>query len=165
MQAVVMHAVELHAYRCHAVGLHARSGAAVGLHARNGYAFGLHARSCQAVGLDASGGPAVWLHARNGQIKLIIFKLNSNQLDLIYETDSVDTQVQILTDNFLLALDSCAPFEVKLIQRSLLDQLFPTGGSRPLMGPRSHFMWVADMLPVFENINSKKTEQNAFVPE
>ena len=33
------------------------------------------------------------------------------------ETDSVDTQVQILTDNFLLALDSCAPFEVKLIKR------------------------------------------------
>ena len=29
----------------------------------------------------------------------------------------VDTQVQILTDNFLLALDSCAPFEVKLIKR------------------------------------------------
>ena len=35
----------------------------------------------------------------------------------MYETDSVDTQVQILTDNFLLALDSCAPFEVKLIKR------------------------------------------------
>ena len=34
----------------------------------------------------------------------------------MYETDSVDTQVQILTDNFLLALDSCAPFEVKLIK-------------------------------------------------
>ena len=28
----------------------------------------------------------------------------SNQLNLMYETDSVDTQVQILTDNFLLAL-------------------------------------------------------------
>ena len=41
----------------------------------------------------------------------------SNQLNLMYETDSVDTQVQILTDNFLLALDSCAPFEVKLIKR------------------------------------------------
>ena len=35
----------------------------------------------------------------------------------MYETDSVDTQVQILTDNFLLALDDCAPFEVKLIKR------------------------------------------------
>ena len=35
----------------------------------------------------------------------------------MYETDSVDTQVQILTDNFLLALDFCAPFEVKLIKR------------------------------------------------
>ena len=35
----------------------------------------------------------------------------------MYETDSVDTQVQILTDSFLLALDSCAPFEVKLIKR------------------------------------------------
>ena len=35
----------------------------------------------------------------------------------MYETDSVDTQVQILTNNFLLALDSCAPFEVKLIKR------------------------------------------------
>ena len=41
----------------------------------------------------------------------------SNQVNLMYETDSVDTQVQILTDNFLLALDSCAPFEVKLIKR------------------------------------------------
>ena len=35
----------------------------------------------------------------------------------MYETNNVDTQVQILTDNFLLALDSCAPFEVKLIKR------------------------------------------------
>ena len=35
----------------------------------------------------------------------------------MYETDSVDTRVQILTDNFLLALDSCAPLEVKLIKR------------------------------------------------
>ena len=26
----------------------------------------------------------------------------SNQLNLMYETDSVDTQVEILTDNFLL---------------------------------------------------------------
>ena len=42
----------------------------------------------------------------------------ANQLNLMYETYSVDTQVQILTDNFLLALDSCAPFEVKLIKRS-----------------------------------------------
>ena len=33
----------------------------------------------------------------------------------MYGTD-VDTQVQILTDIFLLALDSCAPFEVKLIK-------------------------------------------------
>ena len=48
------------------------------------------------------------------QIKLIQL---SNQLNLMYETDSVDTQVQILTDNFLLALDSCAPFEMKLIKR------------------------------------------------
>ena len=48
------------------------------------------------------------------QIKLMQL---SNQLNLMYETDSVDTQVQILTDNFLLALDSCAPFEVKLIKR------------------------------------------------
>ena len=38
-----------------------------------------------------------------------------NQLNQKYETDSVDTQVQILTDKFLLALDSCAPFEVKLM--------------------------------------------------
>ena len=35
----------------------------------------------------------------------------------MYETDSVDSQVQILTVNFLLALDSCGPFEVKLIKR------------------------------------------------
>ena len=48
------------------------------------------------------------------QIKLMHL---SNQLNQMYETDSVDTQVQILTDNFLLALDSCAPFEVKLIKR------------------------------------------------
>ena len=48
------------------------------------------------------------------QIKLMQL---SNQLNLMFETDSVDTQVQILTDNFLLALDSCAPFEVKLIKR------------------------------------------------
>ena len=41
----------------------------------------------------------------------------SNQPNLMHETDSVDTQVQILTDIFLLALDSCAPFEVKLIKR------------------------------------------------
>ena len=41
----------------------------------------------------------------------------SNQLNLMYETDSIDTQVQILTDNFLLALHSCTPFEVKLIKR------------------------------------------------
>ena len=41
----------------------------------------------------------------------------SNQLNLMYETDSVDTQEQIRTDSFLLALDSCAPFEVKLIKR------------------------------------------------
>ena len=42
----------------------------------------------------------------------------SNQLNLMYETDSVNTQVQILTKIFLLALDSSAPFEVKLIKRS-----------------------------------------------
>ena len=41
----------------------------------------------------------------------------SNQLNLMSETDSVDTLAQILTDNFSLALDSCAPFEVKLIKR------------------------------------------------
>ena len=35
----------------------------------------------------------------------------------MYETDSVDTQVQILTENFLLALDSFAPFEEKLMKR------------------------------------------------
>ena len=40
-----------------------------------------------------------------------------NQLNLMYETDNVDPRVQILTDNFLLAQDSCAPFEVKLIKR------------------------------------------------
>ena len=38
----------------------------------------------------------------NFQIKLMQL---SNQLNLMYETQSVDTQVQILTDNFLLALD------------------------------------------------------------
>ena len=37
------------------------------------------------------------------QIKLMQL---SNRLNLMYETDSVDTQVQIQTDNFLLALDS-----------------------------------------------------------
>ena len=41
----------------------------------------------------------------------------SNQLDLMYETDCVDTQVEILTDNFLLAVDFCAPLEVKIIKR------------------------------------------------
>ena len=41
----------------------------------------------------------------NFQIKLMQL---SNQLNLMYETDSVDSQIQILTDNFLLALDSCA---------------------------------------------------------
>ena len=41
----------------------------------------------------------------------------SNKLNLMNETDSVDTQVQILMGNFLLALDSCASFEVKLIKR------------------------------------------------
>ena len=49
----------------------------------------------------------------NFQVKLMRL---SNQLNLMYETHSVDTQVQILSDNFLLALDSCAPFEVKLIK-------------------------------------------------
>ena len=41
----------------------------------------------------------------NFQIKLMQL---SNQLNLMYETDSVYTQVQILTDNFLRALDSCS---------------------------------------------------------
>ena len=41
----------------------------------------------------------------------------SNQLNLMYKTDSVDTQVKILIEIFLLALDSCAPFKVKLIKR------------------------------------------------
>ena len=50
----------------------------------------------------------------NFQIALMQF---SDQLNLMYEVDSVDTQGQILTDNFLLSLDSCAPFEVKLIKR------------------------------------------------
>ena len=35
----------------------------------------------------------------------------------MYEIDSVDAQVKIQTDNFLLALDSCASFETKLIKR------------------------------------------------
>ena len=35
----------------------------------------------------------------------------------MYETDSVAAQVKILTENFLLALDSCAPFETRLIKR------------------------------------------------
>ena len=42
-------------------------------------------------------------------IPLNFFKLNlfdSNQLNLMYETDSVDTQVKILSDHFLLALES-----------------------------------------------------------
>ena len=46
----------------------------------------------------------------NFQIKLMQL---SNKLNLMYV---LDTRVQILTDNFLLALDSCAPFEVKLIK-------------------------------------------------
>ena len=50
----------------------------------------------------------------NFQIQLMQL---SNQLNLMCETDNVDTQVQILTDNFFLSLDSCAPFEVKLIKR------------------------------------------------
>ena len=50
----------------------------------------------------------------NFQIKLMQL---SNQLNLMYETVSVNTQVQILT-NFLLALNSCAPFEVKLIKKA-----------------------------------------------
>ena len=50
----------------------------------------------------------------NFQIKLMQLSI---QLNLMYETNSVGTQVQILTDNFLLALDSCSPFEVKLIKR------------------------------------------------
>ena len=35
----------------------------------------------------------------------------------MYKTDSVDAQVKILTENFLVALDSCAPFETKLIKK------------------------------------------------
>ena len=50
----------------------------------------------------------------NFQIKLMQL---SNQLNLMYETDNVDTQVQILTYYFLQALYSCAPFEVKLLKR------------------------------------------------
>ena len=34
----------------------------------------------------------------------------------MHETDSVDVQVKILTGNLLLALNSCAPFETKLIK-------------------------------------------------
>ena len=45
----------------------------------------------------------------NFQIKLMQL---SNKLNIIYETDSVDTQVHILMENFLLVLDSCAPFEM-----------------------------------------------------
>ena len=41
----------------------------------------------------------------------------SNQLNLKYETYTVSTQVQILTDNFSHAIDSCAPFVVKLMKR------------------------------------------------
>ena len=48
------------------------------------------------------------------QIKLMQLP---NQLNQMYETDSVDTQVQFLTDNFWLALDSYAQFGVKLIKR------------------------------------------------
>ena len=33
----------------------------------------------------------------------------------MYETDSVDVQGKILTENFLQALVSCAPFETKLL--------------------------------------------------
>ena len=50
---------------------------------------------------------------KNFQIKPM---QHSNQLNRMYETDSIDTQIQILTDIFLLALDSCAPFEVKLLK-------------------------------------------------
>ena len=64
--------------------------------------FQIHGRNC------ANYSPEIF------QIKLMHL---SNQLNLMYETDSIDTQVQILTDNFLLALDSCAPVEVKLIKR------------------------------------------------
>ena len=44
----------------------------------------------------------------NFQINLIQLSYHLNQ---IYETDSVDAQVKIPTENFLLVLDSCAPFE------------------------------------------------------
>ena len=50
----------------------------------------------------------------NFQIKLMQL---SNQLNLMYDTDSVNTQVQMQT-NFLLALNSCAPFEVRLIKKA-----------------------------------------------
>ena len=48
------------------------------------------------------------------QIKLIQL---SNHLGQMYETESVDAQVKILTMNFLLALDSWAQCEMKLIKR------------------------------------------------
>ena len=51
----------------------------------------------------------------NFQIKLMQL---SNQRNLMCETESVYTHVQILTFIFLLTLDSCAPFEVKLIKMS-----------------------------------------------
>ena len=42
----------------------------------------------------------------------------SNHMNLMYETDSVDTQVQIQTKNqILLPIDSWAPFEAKLMKR------------------------------------------------
>ena len=47
----------------------------------------------------------------------------SNQLNLMYETDSVDTQVKILTDNFLLAFDSCAPFQMKLMIETITETI------------------------------------------
>ena len=56
-------------------------------------------------------------------IRLKIFKLNlcnsliNRTLCMKLRVPRLNTQVQILTDNFLLALDSCAPFEVKLIKR------------------------------------------------
>ena len=43
-------------------------------------------------------------------LKINLMQL-SNQLNLMYGTDSVDTQVLILLENVLPALDSCAPFD------------------------------------------------------
>ena len=80
-----------------------------------------HAVSCT-INLKKQRMTPFQIHRRNcANYSPEIFQIKrmhlSNQLNLMYETDSIDTQVQILTDNFLLALDSCAPVEVKLIKR------------------------------------------------